>query len=403
MRGKRALTKGVLISLLVIGAPLLFVPEDSTRTRLLRFCLLLLLSLLILTTKLKQDISKKYDLPATLRYPLLIFSAGVILSTLFSDQSLEAKLLGLVPEYLGLLSWLCFVLLGFFVGPYIKNALLSRRMVLIGISVLIFSFFNSWFFVANGYRLDGVLFQPTTMGMYAAMLYVIGIKMWDISVSRFWRMASVLLALTSVAAVLLTQSRLAFFSVALVSSAIAYRYWFRRKMITAFAVMAVLMLVFLPRYMSNYFNRFGQQNVGLGLSYRLELYKVSASDVLHNNLFLGNGPNSLPNEINNQNMVPDDIQKSLQSGDVFLSSHDIFFDVAYFFGVVPSLALAILSFRAFYITLRKKKDYFMLALLSILLLNGLFNVSSLELTSILIVMVIALNVNQRISHGAKIP
>jgi hypothetical protein len=150
----------------------------------------------------------------------------------------------------------------------------------------------------------------------------------------------------------------------------------------------------LPFAFQGYFSRYRQESIVHGSSYRLEIYEIVGKEVLAHNLILGNGTRALPADLNNRRAVPEDIARTLDQGYVFISAHDLFLDVAFYFGIIASVALLVLvacglrTFLATRDTSLEAINY--LLLFGVLLMNSLVNVPTVELTSLFFIVLFGL-------------
>ena len=404
---KRAPDLQLLFFYIFLAVPLVYVHDDPVLSRTVRFLVLFLVLLLILfTASLRNKVIENYRrLPSAGRLALALISVLMIGSLLKSQDGINTALLGLTPEYLGLFSWFAFGVLALLLADRLHEYLLKRGTLVFFLSVMIGSLYIDRYFIKYGMRVSGLLLQATSMGVYAALGCVIGLWHLRTAKNRSGQVLAGALIVLSLVAVLLTQSRVGYLGLAIVCSMLVVHLLAEhRKMIALIAAVVVLAVAVLPRLIPNYFERFDDSTVSIGISYRLDLYATSVRDLVSHNLLLGNGPSSLPVAINNENLVPEDIQKSLRTGDIFLSSHNLYLDMGYFFGLVAAIALLLLSIHALIVGLRHTSvELEQMLLYILLLLNALINVPSLELTSLTVILTLAIygsgSETSRNNHG----
>ena len=380
MKQIKAVDPRLLLFCMLLALPLFYVIDQPLVSRAIRFSVLLLASLLVVSTSMRHQLVQNWrGLPKLARYTVIGMTAMMVLSTVRSADTVEVRLFGLTPEYLGLLTWASFLAVAIGLTDIAQKAVRSKITLLVMLVCMLGSLYINQFYIRYGFRVSGLLLQATSMGMFACLAYAIGLK--SISVHRhfLWKSMSGALACVAAATVVLTQSRVSYFVLAVLSAGAVVVAWRRSKIVVGIALVALLAVSVLPRIETNYFDRFGASSVNRGVSYRLSLYKTSGLDIVKHNSVVGNGANSLPPAINNQNEVPEDIKKSLQTGELFMSTHSLYFDVAYYFGLVSSVSLLVLTIIAAHRYVRSR-GYFMLALFGILIANALCNTPSLELT-----------------------
>jgi O-antigen ligase len=294
-------------------------------------------------------------------------------------------LFGTSPEYIGLVSWIAFIVLGILFSDRLNDFLTTKTTLLLSLLIGGLSFATSIYEVFHGLRIPGLMLQATTMGMYAVCLGIIGLWQLRLATTKRRQLSAGVLIALSTAIVIFTQSRIAVMAYVLSFGILAiWMTWANKKqrMLSLLVVALVMTVSLLPHVFTGYFARFQADSVGNGTHYRLELYKLTATDVLSDNRIIGYGPGSLPDTINDESKVPEDIQLSLAVGDVFLSSHDMYLDIGYCFGLVATLIILVLSGIAFVRPLLADTipgmELWCLFLVGII--NALFNVTSLELT-----------------------
>ena len=394
MKLKRAVDIQSLFFYVFLSLPLFYIFDHPVISRTLRFSVLFGLLLLIFSIAPALRIFTRNL--CSLKRPYQIGIGGFvvlqIVSALVANNGIRTTVFGINPEYLGLVSWLAFIGLAIFFADRLREFLLSKITLIILLATITLSLVGSYYEIMHGLRIPGVMFQATTLGMYATFTAVIGLWQLRVASASTTSLWPTLLSVLSAVVVILTQSRIATMTFVLVFGIIAlHAVLAHKRQILPVLIASILMVIVAvtPKLSSNYFARFQSDSVGSGVQYRLELYKLTTADVLHNNLLLGNGPSSLPDSINNESMVPEDIQLSLRVGDVFLSSHNMYLDIGNCFGLIAVLIVVWLSVAA----LKRgivSTDTELWLLFCTAIANALLNVTSLELTSWYFVLLIAL-------------
>lgn len=380
MKKIKAVDLRLLLFCVLLALPLFYVIDQPLVSRAIRFSVLLLAAMFVVSTSMRHQLVQNwYGLPKFVRYVTTLMTVMMVFSTVRSTESIEVRLFGLTPEYLGLLTWVSFLTLAIGLMDIAQKAVRSKITLFVMIVCMLGSLYINQFYIRYGFRVSGLLLQATSMGMFACLAYAISLKSILVHRRLFWKGMSCALACMAAATVVLTQSRISYFVLAVLSAGAVVVAWKRSKVVVGIALVTLLTVSVLPRLETDYFDRFGASSVNRGVSYRLSLYKTSGLDIVKHNSVIGNGANSLPPAINNQNEVPEDIKKSLRTGELFMSTHSLYFDVAYYFGLVTSVSLMVLTIIAVHRYVRRR-GYFMLALFGILVANALCNTPSLELT-----------------------
>ncbi len=387
MRLKRAIDVQSLFFYVFFSLPLFYIFDHPVISRTIRFSVLFGLLLLIFCIRSTRIIFWRnlLRLNRFIKIALGVFVASLVVSTLFAQSDVRTALFGLNPEYFGFVSWVSLLALAVLFYDRLATLLTSKTTLILSLLILSASLISSYFEILHGMRMPGLILQATSMGMYAVFAAVIGFWHLRLSGSKRTKWLSVALITLSFAAVILTQSRIATASFIFSLGVVAVHAFLSKPKHSCRAWLAVVLLLaasLIPRVSASYFARFQTDSVNSGVSYRLELYRLTATDIIHNNIALGNGPSSLPESINNESAVPEDIQLSLQVGDVFFSSHDLYLDMGYSFGLTASLIIigmtAMALWHGFF---RPQQQSWELGLLfAVCVMNALVNVTSLELT-----------------------
>lgn len=321
---------------------------------------------------------------------------GVVLlmciSTLLSEEQVGLRLFGFAPEYIGLLTWMTFLLIGVTLAHSFGRYLLARATLVLTIAILLIGLVYNKFYIYYGLRVSGLILQSTTMGMYAAMGTAIGLYGLSTNYkhSKMYRLASISCAILSAITLVFTQSRIGYITFILVLFAWGMHRLKSKRLGTLAVIAAMLVLSSLPHFFGSYFARFRSTNIERGVSYRMDLYEISVKDLPKHNLLIGNGPGVLPPAINDKDTVPDEIARTLEQDNSFVSTHDMYFDFSYQFGVIAGLGLVVLTLLAFYKNIRSKSNGFLLVVFAVMILNALFNVPSLEFTPLYFIALFAL-------------
>lgn len=393
--------KGVVLLPLLfyawIALPLVYLADLSVTTKALRFTLLVAVAIVALSFHATRQVfwNNIQKLPYHSKVLWGVILLSVTLTSLYALWYQNLILLNAPPEYLGLVTWIVFIILGLVFKNKVGNLLFSPVTLYIFGFALVLSLLYSIFYIRLGARVAGVMLQPTTMAMYASIAAILSLQQLRISKKSLQKSVSVFILLLSVATVILCQSRVG--TTALIVSLLIWLFHAGRqsKKIRLGLLILISLTVVLHIISPSYFSRFRSQSVYRGVVYRLDLYKTSAKDLVEHNVIVGNGPATLPMAINNTDLVPENIALSLNLGFNFSSTHDLFFDFAYYFGLLGALSLVTLSIYAVLYYFRNANSFNLAYLLifMVLLANAFLNVPSLELTSMYFVVLFGLLAN----------
>lgn len=373
-----------------IALPLVYLPDYPAATRTLRVIVLLVLlgATLAITRTRHEFVRNIRELPRTVKLLLGVIVITMILSGLRATDSGINVTLGESPEYLGLFTWLLFLGLALLFRRQAPKLIVSRAtLYLFGIISFISLVFDN-FYIVHGFRVSGVMFQPTTMAMFAIVGCVI--SLYHIPNYRNIRecLVNYSVLLLSLSVVVLSQSRIAYLGLVIMLTAWSIAH-LKKHLRPSIVMMGIVVIItVLPLLFKTYFVRFQGASVEKGTAYRLDLYRTSATDLLQNNLLLGKGAGTLPVAINNPNIVSEEVARSLGFGYMFASTHDLYFDFAYYFGCLATAALLMLTLLAMRNGLAEHR--ILLCILLTLTANALFNIPSIELTSMYLIIVFAL-------------
>lgn len=384
-----------LLLAVLFALPLLYIPGQTEASKTIRWGLLVAIAVTLLyVTSLRAQITENFRLlGATNRIAVIALVFSMLASTMLSIQAWDVRILGWEAEYLGLVTWLSFIIIAIGLRFHVIDFLRSSLCLIVFGVVLATSLLLNVSFLINGFRLEGLLVQATSMGMYAAMCMSVGLWHYVVGVADRTRIVSASVVGLSTTAVLLSQSRAA--QVAAIFSCLLLTAYLVYKKLQSWALPVILssVLVIVPLLFGSYFVRLQGEEVRSGVEYRIDIYSLAAEEVTGHNPLFGLGPSGIPETINSKDQVPQKIAETLDKGYVFLSSHDIFLDIALYFGLVGAVAFSVLVLRSVYValTVQISKKLILACLgLSTMLINGLLNVPSLELTLLLFVFVFAL-------------
>lgn len=391
----------IAISAFVLGLPLLFVPFYPGLNKSMRWGFLITVAVsCILITGFRHGLIDNFQkLSRWSQAAFIVLVAGAIISTVLATHSLPLRLVGWDTEFLGLSAWLGFFVLALVVRTSLGDFIKSRWALGLGASIVLVSLISNYLLIFYGYRLTGLLQQATSMGMFAALVLVLAIwQVFYIRHDKRYTIASWAIAALAISAVLLSQSRLALAAATMVLLLLGMVQVVEKKKPHIGLLITLVILLVTPVVARSYFSRLDSEVVVEGFSYRADVYRASLTDIAASNYITGYGASGIPGTINSRNKAPDGVAESLDQGFVFLSAHDIYLDIALSFGLAAGLGFVILSLQALHRVIHNLLDqeYVLLsACYLILLLNGIFNVPSLEMTLLLMASTFALLPNQK--------
>lgn len=310
---------------------------------------------------------------------LLLIFVSIILSTLFSKNSLYSLYFGSAYEAMGALYWI----------PIFLCAILFKNNFILLVKSKIFSYLalvsiviSTLIMLLNGIntRHEGVLLQATSMGIWALFSLVLFIHQYINGKDKYW----LLFIFLSLINLIATQSRIAYvlFFILIVYAIIKY------QVITKKLKLLILLIMFsCVLLLASIIPRFNLNNIVNDQMYRMDLISYSVSQSWGK--FLGVGPSSAVLILNDANKMPASLWETNKSGYLFDSSHNIYFDFLLLFGPIAALAFTALTVRAIFYAFSRKESL-LLILLTILLANGLFNVTNILLTTLLIFFIVSL-------------
>lgn len=328
---------------------------------------------------------------------LCAFFCLSVLRAFVSGAPGEDVIFGAPPEYLGAVMWFVFILLGIGLRQGFKRYIASPFTLVMVQVGLIASLLWQYYYLLHGMRLDGLMYQATTMSFYACLGLVLALNAIrpfgkvgpsNPNRGRIVGLLNIAAVAISSLAIITTQSRVGYMIMICTFGYWAWRVAKPKRVYAAVAVVAIVALAILPRAYPDYFSRLQGSTVSKGVAYRNDIYKTTARDTLKPDRLIGKGPSALPDAINNKNAVPEEIAKSLNEDFIFSSTHDLYLDFVYMFGVLSALVLLYLTIRSLLDGLHEDRLY--LLLFAVILANALLNVPSLELTSLFFVGLFAL-------------
>lgn len=377
--------------LVFMAVPLLYVPDSVTLSKTLRLIVFAGLFCAVLTFQnLRHElVTNIRQLPGYVRLILFAIFLAITASSITANSDPNLTLFGATPEYMGAMSWFVFLLLGLIFMRRAKELLFSHAVLRIGLAILLLSLVSNIFYISQGFRLGGVMYQPTTMAMYG--LVFCSLSLAHLAKDHHVKKLVAATFITAVTTILLAQSRVGLVVLELVLIAYALKYITSNRRLAIVLTTLIIAVAVLPQIKPGYFSRFQNDSVSKGVSYRKDMYKTSIPDLGRTSPVLGQGPSTLPPALNNQNYVPEELAVTLKQGYIFFSTHDLFLDFAYFFGCIAAILLVALNFLAWKYWYRDRQmGGALVVLFFILLANALVNIPSLELTSLYFIVLFAM-------------
>lgn len=318
----------------------------------------------------------------------------MLITTIVMLFSQKLLFFGFKPYYLGLLSWIIFLITALIFQGNVKRQIFQNYSLYIFGIAMLFSIGYNIDYILDGIRLQGVMFQPTSLSIYANLAAIVAMQQLT-SAKRRDQIIAWLVLLLSIVVVLLTQSRIGEYLIVLNLFVWAIANLNQKRIKTFIVLVLASIFIFAAPYIFSItkFDRLQPDEVGFGISYRFSLYRRGLEDVISNKLVVGNGPGTKPSGINSIGGTSGALKKTLQEGYTFLSAHNLYIDFAYYFGFLAAAALAVFTLWASYNYLRsyrgKNKLAFFLIFLA-LFANCLSNTPSLELTSFFFIVLLGL-------------
>ncbi len=105
MKKIKAVDLRLLLFCVLLALPLFYVIDQPLVSRAIRFSVLLLAALFVVSTSMRHQLFQNwYGLPKLVRYVTTFMTVMMVFSTVRSPDIVEVRLFGLTPEYLGLLT-----------------------------------------------------------------------------------------------------------------------------------------------------------------------------------------------------------------------------------------------------------------------------------------------------------
>ena len=329
---------------LFIFLPLVYIPGQHIYSRSIRLSFVVLVSLVILVVPsfTARFVENFRQLHRVARWILLCIILLMCISAVASNLGINVVMFGREPDYMGIVGWLAIMSFGLLYSSRSDSLLFSLTMQRINSAVLAVSLIMGSLIIVEGYRLPGLMMQATTMGMYAVLSLIVALRLYVRSnVSRQSRIESWLAIFLSIATIVFTQSRISYIALVFVLAFFAYLH-LNKKILTIVSVVVSLFLAGVSLVNVNYFSRLQASSVERGIAYRMDIYKMTVGEVADHYGVIGGGPSALPIDLNNVDIVPEDIAKTLNEGFIFVSAHDLIIDFALYFGAVAAVLLLVL-------------------------------------------------------------
>ncbi len=127
MKQIKAVDPRLLLFCMLLALPLFYVIDQPLVSRAIRFSVLLLASLLVVSTSMRHQLVQNWrGLPKLARYTVMGMTAIMVLSTVRMADTVEVRLFGLTPEYLGLLTWASFLAVAIGLTDIAQKAVRSK-------------------------------------------------------------------------------------------------------------------------------------------------------------------------------------------------------------------------------------------------------------------------------------
>ncbi len=372
---------------LFFALPLLYIPGHHTTSRSIRVFYMMAVTVLVfvvpkLRAVLVTNIRALGKWGGELLAVVILF---MVVSSVMANQVPLLMLFGRSPEYMGILAWLSVIFFSLFFAGRVRELLFSKTTLLLMTLVLAGSLSIGMDAIWEGYRIPGLMMQATTMAMYAVLAVVIALGVGlQKGVTSWVRKVSVGCFCLAIAIIIFTQSRVGYVGLVIVLTYFATQVVHARKVLAGLLAAAVLAVtLFVTMGSGQYVQRMHAASVDRGITYRLDMYKVTGRDIIRHNLFIGNGPGALPISLNNIDVVPEDIAVTLSERYLFVSSHDLFLDISQYFGLFVGVTTLLACVLAF--TKRSKnhvRDGQLQIAFVVLLLNAVCNTISPEITAV---------------------
>ena len=354
-------------------------------------------TLLLVHPRLRQNLYRNVaSLPRLVQGCLVGLMSLMILSTATSRELWQISVFGLPTEYLGLCTWLGFIIVAVGVRDRFSHFLSSREFLAITGLIVLLSLIWHFGVILDGDRPIGLLLLSTSNGVYGAFIVVLA--MWHMLFSthkeKLQFLFQALIIIISMITVVSSQSRLAHVALFAASAVFClYLYMHRRKKAAIVMPAIALSCLFLSLIWPVGSERFYGKDLDYGVGYRLDIYKAASQDAFREDRLQGIGPSALPAYLNDEDTTPPSIAETLSKGYIFISSHNILLDMSIFFGIVGAISFVCFSSYAVVGTIKEQLTPRRLLVFSsflIFFVNAMLNVPSVEMTSLLFVSMFAL-------------
>lgn len=379
--------------------PLVYLPWNYNLTNIIKALLLIGIGLtIVIKSNTLADTYLRYKKFGIITKIFFLGLAILSISGLISsDTQLSISFTGAPPIYLGLIAWASILISAVYFRKVFTEYMTSTLSILILGLVMAASLIIDWHNISTGIRVSGIIAQSTTLAMYAVISCAIVLYrlITNSHASKFTNSLLITVLVLSISTVILSHSRIGYISLLITLGIFGFRFASKIKIIFLVTALMIFIASAFLIIQKNTFYRFQANNLNNGITYRTSLYFISAKDVIKNYFLIGKGPGHLPVAINDKNKVPEDLVDTLSQGIIFSSTHNLFLDMAYFFGLIITSLVFFSSIYYLVIGLINKNDnIFILSLIFfVLVLNALFNVPSIELTSMYFVALVALYKN----------
>lgn len=384
---------------LFIALPLFYVPHHHIYSRGLRlsYVMVIAFTAILVPVGWKTMRDNLVALNRWIKMFLALSLVLVLISSLFSALETSVLFFGREPDYMGVLAWLSIIPFSLLFAHRLYQLLFSSTTVAIMVAILLISLVMGSKAIIGGYRVPGLMMQATTMAMYAVLACVVSLGVLTQNIQKPWvRKLSMIGVVLSTLTVIVTQSRLGYVGLILACTYFSVRMIPRKSPLIFMLVGVCLLLPLLTLVSNDHFSRLNATSVQRGIEYRMHIYTTTGREVLRRNLLVGDGPSVLPEDLNNSDIVPEDIAKTLREQLVFVSSHDLFLDMALYFGAIVAAGFFLLSGYALLHGLTDAQPHADLRMaFVVLLINALCNTTSPEITALTFMVLLGLLIPQQ--------
>src|SRR3989344_951081 len=148
---------------LYISTFLIYLPSNPALTRSFRLLALVgVFCVALSVSSMRKELFDNIKSFSALTKLLVLITIGAIVWSSLGPLSSDNRLfIGSSPEYLGIVTWLLFIGLGALFMKYVRLHLLSRGVALVFVASIAVSLLANSFYIRQGFRMAGVMFQPT--------------------------------------------------------------------------------------------------------------------------------------------------------------------------------------------------------------------------------------------------